>query len=163
MHKDQLSPTAMRVAISRAAHQILDEPRVLDDPLAMRIIGGTAARGILRERQRHLSTPARYLRAIVVARSRAAEDTLAAAVFRGVRQYVVLGVGLDTFAYRSPHGSALRVFEVDYPATQAWKRGLLTAAGIAISGLLTMCPSTSRRRPCRSSCARLASTPMPRR
>jgi len=130
----------MRVATSRAAHQILDEPRLLEDPLAMRIIGGTAARDILTERQRHLSTPARYLRAFVVARSRVAEDTLAEAVACGVRQYVVLGAGLDTFAYRSPHGPALRVFEVDYPATQAWKRARLAEAGIAIPDSLVYVP-----------------------
>lgn len=72
------------------------------------------------------------MRAFVVARSRFAEDSLAAAVARGVRHYVVLGAGLDTSAYRHPHAAAgLRVFEVDHPDTQAAKRYHLRVAGIA--------------------------------
>lgn len=70
------------------------------------------------------------MRLWVAARARLAEDALAAAVERGVRQLVVLGAGLDTFAYRNPFVN-LRVFEVDHPATQAWKRDLLSQAGIA--------------------------------
>ena len=71
------------------------------------------------------------LRAFVVARARVAEETLALAAARGVAQFVVVGAGLDTFAYRNPYGgSALRVFEVDYPATQEWKRGKLAAANL---------------------------------
>ena len=135
MRKDRPSRTALRVASSRAAHQILDEPKILDDPLAMRIIGVDAAQEILGNRQRHQSLAARYLRAFVVARSRVAEDTLAQAVARGVRQYVVLGAGLDTFACRNPYGDALQVFEVDHPATQTWKRSRLAGAGIATPGL----------------------------
>ena len=66
------------------------------------------------------------LRAFVAARSRFSEEELAAAFHRGARQLVVLGAGLDTFAYRNPFADAgLRVFEVDHPATQTWKRELL--------------------------------------
>ena len=75
----------------------------------------------------------------MAARSRYAEDELARAVAHGVTQYVVLGAGLDTFAYRNPH-PGLRVFEVDHPATQAWKREQLQAAGIAIPPSLTFVP-----------------------
>ncbi len=75
----------------------------------------------------------------MAARSRYAEDELACAVAHGVRQYVVLGAGLDTFAYRNPH-PGLRVFEVDHPATQVWKREQLEAAGIAIPAALTFVP-----------------------
>lgn len=75
----------------------------------------------------------------MAARSRYAEDELARSVADGVRQYVVLGAGLDTFAYRNPHPD-LRVFEVDHPATQAWKREQLQAAGIAIPSSLTFVP-----------------------
>jgi len=74
-----------------------------------------------------------------VARSRFAEDHLAQAVTRGVRQYVVLGAGLDTFAYRNPF-SHMQVFEVDFPATQEWKRERLEAASIAIPTTLTFAP-----------------------
>ena len=62
------------------------------------------------------------MRIFIAVRTRFAEDALAAAVERGVGQFVVLGAGLDTFAYRSPLRSRLRIFEVDHPATQAWKR-----------------------------------------
>ncbi len=80
------------------------------------------------------------LRAHVVARSRYAEDTLAEAVrHAGVRQYVLLGAGLDTFAYRNPH-RGLRVFEVDHPATQAWKLDRLHEASIAHPGNLCLVP-----------------------
>jgi len=56
-----------------------------------------------------------------------------------VRQFVVLGAGLDTFAYRHPQ-TPVRVFEVDHPATQAWKREALAAAGIAVPACLTFAP-----------------------
>jgi methyltransferase (TIGR00027 family) len=131
MREDRPSLTAYRVALSRAAHQLFDDPRVLDDPLALRIIGTQGAEELRSNRHRCAATPGRYLRAFVVARSRLAEDLLADAVQRGVRQYVVLGAGLDTFAYRNPYPvSLLEVFEVDHPATQAWKRRLLAAAGL---------------------------------
>jgi methyltransferase (TIGR00027 family) len=77
----------------------------------------------------------------MAARSRYAEDQLARAVERGTRQYVILGAGLDTFAYRNPHAQRdLRVFEVDHPATQEWKRERLAAAGIAIPASVTFAP-----------------------
>ena len=79
------------------------------------------------------------MRAFVVARSRYAEDTLARAVAAGVRQYVLLGAGLDTFAYRNPF-IGVRVFEVDHHSTQAWKRELLSAASIPIPEHLTFAP-----------------------
>jgi methyltransferase (TIGR00027 family) len=72
-------------------------------------------------------------------RSRFAEDQLASAMAKGVMQYVILGAGLDTFAYRNPYAK-LRVFEVDFPATQEWKRELLTEAEISIPAALTFIP-----------------------
>jgi methyltransferase (TIGR00027 family) len=81
------------------------------------------------------------LRTWVSMRSRFAEEELEMAVSSGVRQYVVLGAGLDTFAYRNPYPeSALRVFEVDYPATQEWKRGNLAEARIAVPPSVTYAP-----------------------
>src|SRR5262249_52440962 len=85
------------------------------------------------------STFNQRLRAFVVVRSRFAEDTLRAATDQGVRQYVVLGAGLDTFAYRNPRAD-VRVFEVDHPDTQAWKRDLLARTGIAIPEGVTHVP-----------------------
>lgn len=141
MKQDRASQTAYRVAISRAAHQLLDAPKVLDDPIALRIVG-TEGVAIIRAGGRQFSSRfARRLRAFFVGRSRFAEDELAQAVRRGVRQYVILGAGLDTFAYRNPYpASRLRVFEVDHPSTQAWKRKQLDAAEIAIPFALTFVP-----------------------
>ena len=81
----------------------------------------------------------RPMRLFIAARSRFSEDTLAACVARGVRQVVVLGAGLDTFSLRNPH-AGVRVFEVDYPATQGWKRERLTQAGLAMPSSLTFAP-----------------------
>ena len=135
------SRTAMRVAMRRAAHQLFDRPKVLDDPIALPIVGPEATAKLEAERSRHNSRVARNLRAFLVARSRFAEDEFARAIGRGVQQYVILGAGLDTFAYRNPHGdSALRIFEVDYPATQEWKRRRLAAAGMAIPPSVTYAP-----------------------
>ncbi|MFZ0818017.1 MAG: class I SAM-dependent methyltransferase [Candidatus Sulfotelmatobacter sp.] len=138
MQEGTFSKTAQRVAIRRAAHQLLDEPRVLDDPLALRIIGFDAERELRSDPKEHHAF-SRAFRAFMAARSRYAEDELARAVGHGVTQYVVLGAGLDTFAYRNPH-AGLRVFEVDHPATQSWKREQLQAAGIAIPRSLTFVP-----------------------
>ena len=141
MKQDRPSQTAYRVAISRAAHQILDTPKVLDDPIALSIVGAEGA-AIIHAGGRHFeSALARRLRAFFVARSRFAEDELAEAIKRGVRQYVILGAGLDTFAYRNPYlPSQLRVFEVDHPSTQAWKLKQLDAAKIPIPSALTFVP-----------------------
>ena len=127
------SRTAQRVAMRRAAHQLLDQPRVFDDPLAVAIAGAGS------ERPSDPQQPyARSLRAFLVVRSRYAEDQLARAVEGGILQYVVLGAGLDTFAYRNPYQSTgLHVFEVDHPATQEWKRAQLHAAAIAIPEKMT--------------------------
>jgi methyltransferase (TIGR00027 family) len=138
MQEGKFSRTAHRVAVRRAAHQLLDQPRVLDDPLALLIIG-TAAAEELRSNPKEHHAFSRAFRAFMAARSRYAEDELAQSVAHGVMQYVVLGAGLDTFAYRNPH-SGLRVFEVDHPATQAWKRECLQAAAIAIPTSLTFVP-----------------------
>jgi methyltransferase (TIGR00027 family) len=138
MQDGAFSRTAQRVAIRRAAHQLLDRPRVLDDPLALRIIG-SEAEDELRTNPKEHHAFSRAFRAFMAARSRFAEDELARAVGQGLKQYVVLGAGLDTFAYRNPH-AGLRVFEVDHPDTQAWKREQLQAAGIAIPASLTFVP-----------------------
>jgi len=138
MQEGKFSRTAHRVAIRRAAHQLLDQPKVLDDPLALRIIGPEAA-AALRSNPKEHHAFSRAFRAFMAARSRYAEDELARAVAHGVAQYVVLGAGLDTFAYRNPH-PRLRVFEVDHPATQAWKREQLQAAEIPVPQSLTFVP-----------------------
>ncbi|MCF8034252.1 MAG: SAM-dependent methyltransferase [Desulfarculaceae bacterium] len=142
MRKGQASRTAQRVATHRAAHQLLDDPKVLDDPLALALLGPDAAAALEADPQSANATPiSPRLRAFTAARSRFAEDELAASLGSGVGQYVLLGAGLDTFAYRNPHPpAALRVFEVDHPATQAWKRGRLAGAKIAAPPELSYAP-----------------------
>jgi methyltransferase (TIGR00027 family) len=129
------SRTALRVALWRAAHQLLDNPKVLDDPFAVSIIGDAASE-IPANPLRRRSRMAKHLRAFMVVRSRYAEDHLAASAARGVDQYVVLGAGLDTSAYRGIALTGLRVFEVDHPNTQAWKKKCLQTAQIPIPSSL---------------------------
>ncbi len=119
------SRTALRVAMRRAAHQLYDaQPLILDDPIAVPILGQEFLPEVHKTATKLEKPFSIALRAFLVARSRYAEDTLANAVTLGVTQYVLLGAGLDTFAYRNPYLN-LRVFEVDHPATQQWKRELL--------------------------------------
>ncbi|WP_158749287.1 class I SAM-dependent methyltransferase [Acidobacterium sp. S8] len=142
MQEGRPSRTAFGVAKRRATHQLLDQPPlVLDDPIAVPILGPQTEAGILAEREKHAHPFAIAMRAFMVARSRCAEDHLRAAIPSGVKQYVVLGAGLDTFAYRNPFPeNELRVFEVDHPATQQWKRELLANAAIPIPATLTFVP-----------------------
>lgn len=139
MQEGKFSKTAWRVAVRRAEHQLFDDPKVLDDPLAIRIIGAKTADALRADPKEAQSRVSRAFRAFLAARSRYAEDELARSVAQGVKQYVVLGAGLDTSAYLNPHPD-LRVFEIDHPATQAWKRELLHRTGIAIPSSLTYVP-----------------------
>jgi methyltransferase (TIGR00027 family) len=135
METGRPSRTAFRVAQRRAIHQVLDQPPVLNDPIAIPLLGPEFKFDPENESTRF----ARTFRAFMVARSRLAEDQLAHAVAQGLTQYVALGAGLDTFAYRNPF-EQVRVFEVDFPATQQWKRSLLAAASIPIPANLTFVP-----------------------
>ncbi|MDR3727222.1 MAG: class I SAM-dependent methyltransferase [Terracidiphilus sp.] len=135
METGKASKTALRVGIRRAAHQLTERPRILEDPIAVRLIGS----GYARDMKRASHKVARDFRGFMAARSRYVEDRLAEAVSSGVTQYVILGAGLDTFAYRNPFTS-LRVFEVDFPATQQWKREMLAEARIALPSNLTFVP-----------------------
>jgi methyltransferase (TIGR00027 family) len=140
MEEARPSRTALRVALRRAAHQLYDAPPlVLDDPIAVPILGEAYAEELHRTPTRPDRPFSVSLRAFLVARSRYAEDNLARAVSRGTTQYVLLGAGLDTFAHRNsyPH---LRVFEVDHPATQQWKRELLETGDLPAPKNLTYVP-----------------------
>lgn len=134
MEEKRPSTTAQGAAIMRALHQTLDDkPKVLLDPIVACLIDPglyESTRAVLEQ----LPFAARA-RAMFVLRSRYAEDCLAESFNSGVRQYVILGAGLDTFAYRQPPwAEGLSIFEVDYPSSQQWKRGCLQAAGISIPG-----------------------------
>jgi len=134
----QPSHTARGAAAYRAIHQTLDGGAIFSDPLAASILDDET-RARLDETAADPSL--RPWRLFIAARSRFSEDTLAGCVARGVRQVVVLGAGLDTFSLRNPHaGQGVRVFEVDYPATQTWKRERLKQAGLAVPTSLTFAP-----------------------
>jgi methyltransferase (TIGR00027 family) len=133
------SRTALSVALRRAAHQLHDSPIVFNDPIAVPILGAEYQDQLRRTPLRPDRPFSTALRAFLVARSRYAEDHLERAVENGVTQYVLLGAGLDTFAYRNPYPQ-LRVFEIDHPATQQWKRELLHRNLIAIPGSLSYTP-----------------------
>lgn len=138
MKANEPSRTAMMVARQRAAHQVLDQGSILCDPFAMKILGEGEEEVLQFARAHPLASIGRLFTA---ARSRIAEDALAEAVAGGVRQIVILGAGLDTFALRSGYREReVRIYEVDHPATQAWKRERLHAAQIAISPCLVFVP-----------------------
>ena len=143
MQPGEPSYTAMRAAAHRAAHQVIERGRVFADPLALAVLGAAPEKVFGAEIDRPAT---RGMRLMIAARSRFAEESLAAAVVRGVRQYVLLGAGLDTFAHRNPFADAgLRVFEVDHPATQGWKRDRLAAAGLEPPASLTFAPTDFER------------------
>ncbi|MGH7836765.1 MAG: class I SAM-dependent methyltransferase, partial [Candidatus Binataceae bacterium] len=138
----------------RAAHLLWDDPpKIFEDTLALQL-SGVASEAELRQRFDVLSkefaaesspelaqATLRYIRCPVTMRSRYVEDELDQAIKRGVSQYVILGAGLDSFANRRPNVvKVLRVFEVDYPATQAWKRARLQELGIALPPNLVFVP-----------------------
>ena len=138
MQTGQPSHTARGAAAYRAIHQTLDGGVIFSDPLAARILDDET-RARLDETAADPSL--RPWRLFIAARSRFSEDTLAGCVARDVRQAVVLGAGLDTFSLRNPHaGQGVRVFEVDYPATQTWKRERLKQAGLPVPTSLTFAP-----------------------
>ena len=140
MEEGRPSTTATIAAMIRAAHLLWDDvPTIFQDPLALGLSGVEsqgALQSTLRARQ---AEPYNY--AGVLVRQRYAEDELATAMKRGVGQYVILGAGLDSFAYRRPDlATLLRIFEVDHPATQQWKRARLGALSVHLPSNLTFIP-----------------------
>jgi methyltransferase (TIGR00027 family) len=138
MKPNEPSRTALMIARQRAAHQLLDHGSILDDPFAMRILREDE-KDVLQFASGH--PLASIGRLFTAARSRIAEDALSKAVERGIWQIVILGAGLDTFALRNPHGARqIQIYEVDHPATQAWKRQRLAEAQIALPPWLILVP-----------------------
>jgi methyltransferase (TIGR00027 family) len=142
MDAGQPSRTAVAAALLRAVHQRFDgEPKVLADSIIVRLLDETDWSHLQALPGGLHAAGTRIMRSAFVLRSRYAEDELAAAAARGVRQYVILGAGLDTFAWRQPaYTAGLRIFEVDHPATQAWKRARLAAAGVGEPANLVWVP-----------------------
>jgi methyltransferase (TIGR00027 family) len=141
MEHSQRSRTIEIPAIMQALHQTVDgDPKILIDPIAPRLIDPDDDRQWLAPLLNH--SFANRWRAGFALRARYAEDCLAEGVQRGARQYVILGAGLDSFAYRQPPwASSLRIYEVDHPITQQWKRDRLRAAAIALPSNLTFVPT----------------------
>ncbi len=154
MEEGQSSLTAIGSAMMRAAHLLMDDaPKILRDELAIGLCGfesEMAFRAALEAYRAEVAqrfTPdfARFelssLRAIMAVRNRYAEDELKTALQHGVTQYVLLGAGLDSFAYRRRDLSdVLRVFETDHPATQQWKRARLRELNVTLPDNLTFVP-----------------------
>jgi O-methyltransferase involved in polyketide biosynthesis len=118
------------IARQRAAHQVLDHGSIVYDPFALKILR-EEERDVLQFANAH--PLASIGRLFTAARSRIAEDALSRAVDKGIRQIVILGAGLDTFALGNPHGARqIRIYEVDHPAKQGWKRQRLADAQIEL-------------------------------
>jgi methyltransferase (TIGR00027 family) len=135
------SQTALTAAAARAAHLIVDgPPPIFADGLAAALLGDRADEFIGYHRAHGTHLVLSTARAQATCRSRYTEDRLADGVRRGVTQYVILGAGLDSFGYRSDLAGRVRVFEVDHPATQEWKRQVLAAARIPVPASLAFVP-----------------------
>jgi len=131
--------TAVRVALWRALHVQVDAPpHVLEDEVGLRLLDLDDSWRARRDMEPLGTSRAR---ASIVARARFIEDLVEEQAAQGVSQYVILGAGLDTFAQRRPEiASRLRVFEIDEPATQAWKRQRLIDLGYGIPEWLQLLP-----------------------
>jgi methyltransferase (TIGR00027 family) len=130
--------TAVRTALWRALHVEADGlPHVFEDTIGLQLVAPDEE---WRSRP-DMSEFTRPFRASILARARFVEDLVAEEVARGVKQYVILGAGLDTFAQRHAElGSQLRVFEIDQPAAQEWKRRRLIDRGFGIPSYLRLVP-----------------------
>ena len=147
------SQTMLRGATLRAAHQLLDEPLILRDPIAVGLVPKLSEQAALATLDEHRDQVA--LRLHFAMRSRFAEDRLAEATARDVRQYIIVGAGLDTFPWRQPdYARNLRIFAVDHIATLAWTQVMFWERGLPKPANLTFVPADledcrTRREPVR--------------
>jgi len=134
------SGTAISSAVMRAVHQIRDaEPKILTDNVSVGLVKGSTEEEILA--QDKSLDPFIALRAGLVLSSRFAEDQLEIAVAAGIEQYIILGAGLETFAFRQPAWARkIRIIEIDNPPTLEFKRERLAAKGIQIPNNVELCP-----------------------
>ena len=141
MLSGQPSQTMLRSAIRRAAHQLLDDPLIFNDPIIIGLVP-EAYEPSIRNTLDDVGAPdPKLLRYMFAMRSRFAEDHLAQAVARGVRQYVMVGAGLDTFPWRQPDfAKTMQIFAADHPASLAWTNGRLRQHGLSRPSNLTYVP-----------------------
>jgi methyltransferase (TIGR00027 family) len=139
LHDEEPDNTAVRVALWRAMHVEVDAPpHVLEDIVGLQL---AAPDQDWRDRPDMHPAGTRGFRAAIIARARFIEDLVVEQAAAGVSQYVILGAGLDTLAQRRPElGTRLRIFEVDQPGTQAWKRRRLVESGFGIPDFLRLVP-----------------------
>jgi methyltransferase (TIGR00027 family) len=135
--------TALRVALWRALHVLSDPPpHVFDDTVGLALVAPDDDW----QARPDMGPFTRPFRASIVARARFVEDLVEQELARGVGQYVILGAGLDTFAQRRAHlGAQVRVFEIDEPATQAWKQQRLVELGLGVPPFLRFVPVNFER------------------
>jgi len=131
MHDEAPDSTAVRVALWRALHTQIDaRPHIFADTAGLRLVGPEEGWRLRADMDPVFTQP---FRASIVARARFIEDLILERMQHGIAQYVILGAGLDTFAQRRPHsGSQLKVFEIDRPGPQAWKRRRLIELGFGV-------------------------------
>ena len=139
MTPGQPSKTMLRTAILRAAHQLLDKPLILNDPIAVGLVPESSERALLATLDNQHDQMA--LRSLFALRSRFTEDRLAEAAARNVSQYVIVGAGLDTFAWRQPdYARNMKIFAVDHVATLAWTQVRFWERGLPKPANLTFVP-----------------------
>jgi methyltransferase (TIGR00027 family) len=132
--------TATLAAVGRAIHAESERPLVADH-LALGLAGEAGATLMAQLTSQLPDTSRQSLGLAFAIRTRFVEDAVEAAIQDGVGQYVILGAGLDSFAYRRPELSErLKIFEVDRPASQAWKRSRLESMGVAIPSSVAFVP-----------------------
>lgn len=131
--------SAVRVALWRAMHVQVDaSPHVIEDEIGLKLVNPDAN---WRDRPDMHPQGTRGYRASIIGRARVIEDLVTEQVGRGIKQYVILGAGLDTFAQRRPEiASRLKIFEVDQPGTQEWKRRRLVELGYGVPDNLKLVP-----------------------
>jgi methyltransferase (TIGR00027 family) len=143
MRQGQPSRTAQGAAAYRAVHQMLEGGAIFNDPFASRILDEQTGASLS---EMAADESLRPMRLFIAARSRFSEDAMADCVAGGVRQVVVLGAGLDTFSLRNPFVDlGVSVFEVDWAATQVWKRERIKAAGLIEPQSLIFAPTDFER------------------
>jgi methyltransferase (TIGR00027 family) len=134
------SQTMLRTATLRAAHQLLDKPLLLRDPIAVGLVPTSSERAVVATLDQHLDPVA--LRLHFAFRSRFTEDRLAEAAVRNVNQYVIVGAGLDTFPWRQPdYARTMTIFAVDHVATLAWTQVLFWERGLPKPANLNFVPA----------------------
>jgi methyltransferase (TIGR00027 family) len=147
MFSGQPSRTMLRPAVTRAAHQLIDRPLILNDPVVVGLVPEATEQAILTAVETHRRPAALQHRAMFTLRSRFAEDRLASAAARGVRQYVMLGAGLETFPWRQPEFARdMRIFFSDHPATLSWTKDRFRERGLVAPSNLTFVPADLKER-----------------